>query len=32
MNNNEIEIQQLEQLIVNILDTLSAFIKWVIFE
>jgi len=32
INNNEIEIQQLEQLIVNILDTLSAFIKWVIFE
>ncbi|ORX53378.1 hypothetical protein BCR36DRAFT_349251 [Piromyces finnis] len=32
MNNNEIEIQQLEQLIINILDTLSSFIKWVIFE
>ena len=32
MNNNDIELQQLEQLIVNLLDTLSAFIKWVIFE
>ncbi|ORX83318.1 ARM repeat-containing protein [Anaeromyces robustus] len=32
MTNNEMELQQLEQLIVNILDTLSSFIKWVIFE